>query len=172
MTVEMELVGVRVDMPSNTPVLLLREQEGDRRMLAIMIGGPEAQAIAFALDGVETRRPMTHDLITTLMDRLGAQLDRIEISALADDIFYADLILHTATDTHTVSARPSDAMAIAVRVGTRIFAAEAVLAEVGYIEVAEDDVDDDIDGVTLDPDDVVEEFRSFIDQVNPDDFAS
>ena len=93
MTVEMELVGVRVDMPSNTPVLLLREQEGERRLLAIMIGGPEAQAIAFALDGVETRRPMTHDLIATLIDELGAHIDRIVISALRDDIFYADLVL-------------------------------------------------------------------------------
>ncbi len=167
MTVEMELVGVRVDMPSNTPVLLLREQEGERRLLAIMIGGPEAQAIAFALDGVETRRPMTHDLITTIIDDLGAHIERIVISALRDDIFYADLVLRADEDTHVVSARPSDAMAIAVRVGTPVFAEEAVLAEVGYIE--ETEVDDDGD---VDADEVVEEFREFIDQVNPEDFAS
>ncbi len=169
MTVEMELVGVRVDMPSNTPVLLLREQEGERRLLAIMIGGPEAQAIAFALDGVETRRPMTHDLITTLVDELGGHIDRIVISALRDDIFYADVVLTAADDTHVVSARPSDAMAIAVRVGTPVYAEEAVLAEVGYVE------DDDADtgpGDDVDADEVVEEFREFIDQVNPEDFAS
>ncbi len=166
MTVEMELVGVRVDMPSNTPVLLLREQEGERRLLAIMIGGPEAQAIAFALDGVETRRPMTHDLITTLVDELGAHIERIVISALRDDIFYADLVLRADDDTHVVSARPSDAMAIAVRVGTPVYAEEAVLAEVGYVE---EEVDDDDD---VDADEVVEEFREFIDQVNPEDFAS
>ncbi len=168
MTVEMELVGVRVDMPSNTPVLLLREQEGDRRLLAIMIGGPEAQAIAFALDGVETRRPMTHDLITTLVDQLGAHIERIVISALRDDIFYADLVLRSDEDTHVVSARPSDAMAIAVRVGTPVYAEEAVLAEVGYIEEDEPDIDAD----DVDADEVVEEFREFIDQVNPEDFAS
>jgi len=167
MTVEMELVGVRVDMPSNTPVLLLREQEGERRLLAIMIGGPEAQAIAFALDGVETRRPMTHDLIATLIDELGAHIDRIVISALRDDIFYADLVLRADDDTHVVSARPSDAMAIAVRVGTPVYAEEAVLAEVGYVEEDDSEVDDDVD-----PDEVVEEFREFIDQVNPEDFAS
>ena len=167
MTVEMELVGVRVDMPSNTPVLLLREQDGDRRLLSIMIGGPEAQAIAFALDGVETRRPMTHDLITTLVNTLGAHLERVVISALRDDIFYADLVLRTDDQTHVVSARPSDAMAIAVRVGTPVYAEEAVLAEVGYVEVLEDDDDDE-----RDPDEVVEEFREFIDQVNPEDFAS
>ncbi|MDE0803242.1 MAG: bifunctional nuclease family protein [Acidimicrobiales bacterium] len=168
MTVEMELVGVRVDMPSNTPVLLLREQEGERRLLAIMIGGPEAQAIAFALDGVETRRPMTHDLIATLIDDLGAHIDRIVISALRDDIFYADLVLSAADDTHVVSARPSDAMAIAVRVGTPVYAEEAVLAEVGYVEEDEDDAPAE----DVDADEVVEEFREFIDQVNPEDFAS
>ncbi len=165
MTVEMELVGVRVDMPSNTPVLLLREQEGDRRLLSIMIGGPEAQAIAFALDGVETRRPMTHDLITMLIDELGARIDRIVISALRDDIFYADIVLESDDDTHVVSARPSDALAIAVRVGTPVYAEEAVLAEVGYVEVVEDDEERDAE-------EVVEEFREFIDQVNPEDFAS
>jgi uncharacterized protein len=165
MTSEMELVGVRVDMPSNTPVMLLRELEGDRRLLAIMIGGPEAQAIAFALDGVETRRPLTHDLITILLDELDAHLDRIVISALRDDVFYADLHLHLGDQDHVVSARPSDAMAIAVRVGTPVFADEAVLAEAGYLDVPdEDDEDDD--------EDVVEEFREFIDQVNPEDFAS
>lgn len=167
MTVELELVGVRVDMPSNTPVLLLREQEGDRRLLAIMIGGPEAQAIAFALDGVETRRPMTHDLITTLVDELGARIDRIVISALRDDIFYADIVLTAGDQTHVVSARPSDAMAIAVRVGTPLYAEEAVLEEVGYLDTPEDEEDE-----SRDADEVVEEFREFIDQVNPEDFAS
>ncbi len=166
MTVEMELVGVRVDMPSNTPVLLLREQEGDRRLLSIMIGGPEAQAIAFALDGVETRRPMTHDLITMLIDELGARIDRIVISALRDDIFYADIVLESDDETHVVSARPSDALAIAVRVGTPVYAEEAVLAEVGYVEVVDDE------GEERDAEEVVEEFREFIDQVNPEDFAS
>ncbi|HAS13079.1 MAG TPA: hypothetical protein DCS55_21605 [Acidimicrobiaceae bacterium] len=161
----MELVGVRVDMPSNTPVMLLRELEGDRRMLAIMIGGPEAQAIAFALDGVETRRPLTHDLITLLLDELDAHLDRIVISALRDDVYYADLHLQVGEQVHVVSARPSDAMAIAVRVGTPVFADEAVLAEAGYLDVPDDeDLEDD--------DEVVEEFREFIDQVNPEDFAS
>lgn len=165
MTSEMELVGVRVDMPSNTPVMLLRELEGDHRLLAIMIGGPEAQAIAFALDGVETRRPLTHDLIALLLDELDAQLDRIVISALRDDVFYADLHLHLGDEDHVVSARPSDAMAIAVRVGTPVFADEAVLAEAGYVDVPDDEDIEDAEGV-------VEEFREFIDQVNPEDFAS
>ncbi len=168
MTSEMELVGVRVDMPSNTPVMLLRELEGDRRLLAIMIGGPEAQAIAFALDGVETRRPLTHDLITLLLDELDANLDRIVISALRDDVYYADLHLHVDdADERVVSARPSDAMALAVRLGTPVFADEAVLAEAGYLDIPDDEDDDEED-----TEEVVEEFREFIDQVNPEDFAS
>lgn len=164
MTSEMELVGVRVDMPSNTPVMLLRELEGDRRLLAIMIGGPEAQAIAFALDGVETRRPLTHDLIALLLDELDAHLDRVVISALRDDVYYADLHLRVGTGDRVVSARPSDALAIAVRIGTPVFADEAVLAEAGYLDVPDEEIGDE--------DDVVEEFREFIDQVNPEDFAS
>ena len=170
MTVAMELVGVRVDMPSNTPVLLLREQDGERRVLAIMIGGPEAQAIAFALDGVETRRPMTHDLLITMIEELGAQVERITITALRDEVFYADLVLQAHGDTHIVSARPSDAMALAVRIGTPVFAEESVLAAVGYIEVEDDDDSDDDDAPSAD--EMVEEFREFIDQVNPEDFAS
>ena len=167
-TVEMELVGVRVDMPSNTPVMLLRELAGDRRQLAIMIGAPEAQAIAFALDGVETRRPLTHDLIPLLLDELGTRIDRIVISALRDQIYYADIVLDRSGDTHVVSARPSDAMAVAVRVGTPIFADEGVLAEAGFVDVDvdEDDVDEE------DEDEIVDEFKEFIDQVNPEDFAS
>lgn len=166
MTVEMELVGVRVDMPSNTPVMLLRELTDEQRLLAIMIGSPEAQAIAFALDGVETRRPLTHDLITLLLDELDTRIDRIVISALRDDIYYADIVLDRGGETHVVSARPSDAMAVAVRIGTRIYAEEAVLAEAGFVE--EPDVEDDPEA----DEDVVEEFKEFIEQVNPEDFAS
>ncbi len=167
MAAEMELVGVRVDMPSNTPVMVLRELEGERRLLAIMIGSPEAQAIAFALDGVETRRPLTHDLIALLLDELDTRVDRIVISALRDDIYYADIVLESGGGTHVVSARPSDAMAVAVRIGTPVYAEEAVLAEAGYVDVPEDD-DDSVE----DPDEVIDEFKEFIDQVNPEDFAS
>lgn len=167
MTVPMELIGVRVDVPSNTPVMVMREVEGDHRVLAIMIGGPEAQAIAFALDGVETRRPLTHDLITNLLDEMGAPLERIVISALRDDVYYADLVIKIGGVEHVVSARPSDAVAIAVRADTPIFASEEVLAEAGFVE--EPDVGLDDDEVAQH---VVEEFKEFIEHVNPEDFAS
>ncbi len=88
--VEMELVGVRVELPSNTPIVLLRELEGDERMLPIFIGGPEATAIALALDEVETPRPMTHDLLKTVLDDLGASLERIVVTALQEGTFFAE----------------------------------------------------------------------------------
>lgn len=165
MAVQMELVGVRVDVPSNNPIMVLREITGDGRLLAIMIGGPEAQAIAFALDGIETPRPLTHDLIASIIGELGARLDRVVISAMRDDIYYADLVLEIAGRTKLVSARPSDAIAVAVRMGTPVYTEEAVLADAGYLDVAIDDDEED-------EEDVVEEFKEFIEHVNPEDFAS
>src|SRR6185436_2199339 len=89
--VEMELVGVRVELPSNTPIVLLRETEGRQRVLPIFIGGPEATAIAFALDGVVTPRPMTHDLLKDVIEGLDARLERIVVTSLSAGTFYAEL---------------------------------------------------------------------------------
>lgn len=164
--IELELIGVRVEMPSNTPVVILREQTGERRQLSIFIGGPEATAIAFALEGVDTPRPLTHDLFCDVLDELGAQLERVVITDLRETTYFADLqIAGPAGDKH-VSARPSDAVALAVRVGCPIFAEEEVLEIAGYVE---DEVDESSDES---PEEVVEEFKQFIDQVSPDDFGS
>src|SRR4051795_12477235 len=89
----MEVVGVRVELPSNTPIVLLRELEGAHRMLPIFIGGPEATAIALALDEVATPRPMTHDLIKNMLDELGATFDRLDITSLSNGTFYAEMHL-------------------------------------------------------------------------------
>ncbi len=141
--VQLELLGVRVELPSNTPVMLLQELEGRRRKLSIFIGGPEAAAIAFALDGVDPPRPLTHDLACTLVSELGSSLERVVITELRDTTFYADLHLADPgagsgsgddpaggdADSRplVVSARPSDAVALAVRVGAPIFATEELL---------------------------------------------
>ena len=161
--VEMELIGVRVELPTNAPIVLLRETEGEHRTLPIFIGGPEATAIAFALEQVETPRPMTHDLMKDMLDGLGIRLDRIVVTELRESTFYAELHLATNGQTHVVSSRPSDAIALAVRTGTTIYADEGVLDEAGYApeEEAEEEQDE-----------VVEQFREFIDRVNPEDFAS
>ena len=161
--VKMELVGVRVELPTNAPIVLLREEGGAHRMLPIFIGGPEATAIAFALEQVETPRPMTHDLMKALLDEIGARVERVVVTELRDSTFYAEIHLHTNGRTHSVSSRPSDAIALAARAGTPIYAEESVLDEASYpaeTPAAEGD------------DEVVEQFREFIDSVNPEDFGA
>ncbi len=161
---EMELVGVRVEKPTNTPIALLREVEGSGRLLPIFIGGPEATAIAFAVEEVVTPRPMTHDLLQKVLEDLGASVERVEITELRDGTFYAELVLHAADGVHRISSRPSDAIALALRTGSPIFAADEVLDEAGYVEAQPEDEEED--------EEVVEQFKEFIDSVNPEDFAS
>lgn len=167
--VEMDLVGVRVELPSNTPIALLRERSGSRRVLPIFIGGPEATAIAFALEEVVTPRPMTHDLMRNLLDDLGVSIESVIVTELRDRTFYAEIELHASDGVHRVSSRPSDALALAIRVGTPIYAAEAVLDEAGFEAEAESE---DEEQEPQEEAKVVEEFREFIDNVTPDDFGS
>ncbi len=156
----MELVGIEMERPPNIPCLVLREADGAGRILPIFIGSPEATAIALALEEVETPRPMTHDLMKDVLDELGARIERVTVTELRDATFYAEIVLSSAGTVHSVSARPSDAVALAVRFGAPVFAEEGVLDEAGRVPD---------EGV---PDDVVEQFREFIAGVNPEDFAS
>lgn len=165
--VEMELVAVRIELPGNVPVVVLREVDGEHRLLPIFIGQPEATAIAFALDGVVTQRPMTHDLMRDLVGELGAVVERVLITHLEEGTFFAELHLQAGGRAVRVSSRPSDAMALALRVDCPIYATEDLLAEAGLPEEVEAEDDDEEPG-----EDVVEQFREFIDNVNPDDFAS
>ncbi|MGI9611893.1 MAG: bifunctional nuclease family protein [Acidimicrobiales bacterium] len=164
MTVEMELVGVRVQMPTSTPILLLREMTGRRRVVPIYIGGPEAHAIDLALSGTPTARPMTHDLLAEVIECLGAALERVVVTELRDGTFFSELFLRDGTGgVQTLSARPSDAVALAARTGSPIFAEEALIDEAG-IEESESDSDEG------DEEEMVEELRKFLDEVNPEDF--
>ena len=160
----MEVVAVRVELPGNSPIVVLRELDGDERLLPIFIGQPEATAIAFALDGVVTPRPMTHDLMIDVLADLGCTLESIEITAVESGTFYAELVLATGSGEHRVSSRPSDALALALRSDCPIFAAEAVLDIAGVIA---DEADDDSEEGG---EDVVEQFREFIANINPEDF--
>jgi bifunctional DNase/RNase len=162
--VEMHLNAVRVEIPSNNPVLLLQETSGAGRTLPIYIGPAEAQAIAFAQQGVETPRPMTHDLIKDLLTELGARVECIVITELRDRTFYAELRLLTGDRRHTVSARPSDAVALAVRVDSPIYAEEELLDAEGVV-LAEDDEE------SAEEDELVSEFRDFIEGIRPEDFG-
>ncbi len=159
----MELVGVRVELPSNTPIVLLREATGEHRVLPIFIGGPEATALAFALEQVATPRPMTHDLMRDLLGEVGARLDRIVVTELRDSTYFAEIRFTTNGQSHAVSSRPSDAINLAARAGVPIFVEESVLDEAGYPPEPEGEPE---------PEQVVEQFREFIDKVNPEDFAS
>lgn len=150
----MDVVGVRVEMPSNQPIVLLREVDGER-YLPIWIGATEATAIAFAQQGVVPARPLTHDLLRDVIGGLGHQLSAVRITELTDGVFFAVLVFDGGVE---VSARPSDAIALALRTGTPIHAAEDVLVEAGI-------------AVPDEQEDEVERFREFLDQISPDDFV-
>ncbi len=160
--IAMELVGVRLEVPANTPVMMLRETTDRRRILPILIGSPEAASIHYAIEGVEPPRPLTHDLLANVLAELGAELKSVVITELRDHTFYAELHLRNAAGDYVVSSRPSDAIALAVRVHCPIFAAEALLDEASF-EEAEPDANED--------DQIISEFEEFIAGVNPDDFA-
>ncbi|MCB0977273.1 MAG: bifunctional nuclease family protein [Acidimicrobiales bacterium] len=160
----MELVGVRVEMPNSSPIALLREVGGDHRVLPIFIGAPEATAIAFALEEVITPRPMTHDLFRTVLEDLGVSIERVTVTELRDGVFHAELELAARDGVHTISSRPSDALALAARTGSPIFATDHLLAEAGYVEPEDDEEVAEAE--------VVEQFKEFIDSVNPEDFGA
>ena len=158
----MDVVGVRVEMPSNQPVVILR-QTGTTRCLPIWIGSTEAAAIAFAQDGVVPDRPLTHDLIKDLLGAFGEELTEVHITHLEDNVFYASLQFASGAE---VSARPSDAIAIALRTGSPLLAEDRLLDEAGF------DWEEPTEDETPDSDDEVARFREFLDQVSPEDFGS
>lgn len=152
---ELDVVGVRVEMPSNQPIILLREV-GTGRHLPVWVGAVEATAIASVQQGQVPPRPLTHDLIKNLLDALGRRLEQVRITEVRNGVFHAELALDGGV---TVDSRTSDAIALALRTGAPIFGADEVLDEVG-IEVPEA------------ADDEVEKFREFLDGVSPEDFTS
>lgn len=158
-------------MPSNQPVVLLREV-GSSRYLPIWVGTVEATAIAFAQEGVTPPRPMTHDLIKDILDALDEQLTEVHITHLDEGVFFATLKFASG---HEVSARPSDAIAIALRTGSPVLAAPDLLDEAAIeIDDTESTSGSDPTGPTTDtdadPEQEVEKFREFLDHVTPEDF--
>lgn len=156
--IPVELVGVRIELPTNQPIVLLREV-GGQRFLPIWIGANEATAIAFALEGVQPQRPLTHDLLKLSIEALGSNVDRVVVTELRDGIYYADLVFVADGTEVTVSSRPSDAIALAARTGSPIYVFPGVLEEAG-VEIREEDEEED----------EIRRFRNFLDSVNPEDF--
>lgn len=159
---KLDVVGVRVEMPSSQPIVLLKESEG-KRFLPIWVGAVEATAIAFAQQGVEPPRPLTHDLLKEVITATGNSVSQVFLSKIKDGVFYAELIFANGVE---VSARPSDAIALALRTGSPIYGADALLDEAG-IEISERELNSEAGNEEGE----LERFREFLDQIDPEDFA-
>ncbi len=167
--VEVRLRAVRVDLQSNTPVLLLQETEGEGRTLPIFIGTPEATAIAYALQGVEMPRPMTHDLVKDLLDALDVEVERVLVTELRSSTYFAELHLRRGRDRAVVSSRPSDAVAVAVRTGSPLYVSDELMDAEGILLAMDSGEEDEQDA---NPDELVGQFREFLDSIRPEDFGS
>jgi hypothetical protein len=157
---EMVIYGVSFDMVGKQPIVLLKTADGNK-FLPIWIGHPEAAAILMKLQGASTPRPMTHDLVTDLLDKLEARVVRIAVTELRENTFYAVVTVAVDGSEIEIDSRPSDAIALAVRADAPIFADESVIEE-SAIEFEHEDVNEE---------EVVEEFKKFLDEVKPDDFS-
>ncbi len=157
--VRVELSGIRIQLPSQSPVMLLREADGTIHV-PIWIGPVEAASIASALEGVEPERPMTHDLLVDVLGALDAELVRVTITDVQQAVFFAELHIRNDRGESEVSCRPSDAIAIATRLGAPLFVSRKVMDQAG-IELHDESNEDEI-----------EQFKEFLDGLSPDDFAS
>jgi bifunctional DNase/RNase len=165
------VLGLAVDARMQPVVLLtpLDAGEGPRTLVPIWVGSQEAASISIAVSGQEPPRPLSHDLMHRLLEAVGATVDRVDVTRIEDGTFYAELSVTTTRGPLTLDCRPSDAIALASRVGAPLFVAEAVLEESGILEDETDteaaDSDDDED-----PEEKVAEFRRFLDDIDPEDF--
>ncbi|HEY5652632.1 MAG TPA: bifunctional nuclease family protein [Acidimicrobiia bacterium] len=159
--VPMTVTGVRVELPSNTPIVLLREQAGVR-FLPIWVGTVEAMSISSAMEGAEPPRPQTHDLMVSIIEALGAKAVRIVVTELRDSVFFAELVFEQNGEEIVVSSRPSDAIALSVRSGIPVFARQAVLDEAG-IEI-ETETEEEAS------EEEIERFRAMLEGITVDDF--
>jgi bifunctional DNase/RNase len=161
---EMHIYGVSFDLVGKQPIVLLKTAEGNR-FLPIWIGHSEAAAILMKLQSATTPRPMTHDLVTDMLDQLGAQVVRITVTELRENTFYAQITVQQDGSEIDVDSRPSDAIALAIRADAPIFAADDVIEE-SAIEFEGDDVNQE------DLEREVSKFKQFLDHVSPDEFAN
>lgn len=154
MTVE----GIRLDRLSNSPAMTLKEAEQPHRFIEIFIGSPEAASIHAALEGAEMPRPLTHDLFVLTLERLKVDIAHVVLTEVRNGTYFAELVVKTSTDEYSLSCRPSDAVAIAVRADCPVYASDDLLDEVG--EISDEDAEDAI----------LDEFKEFIDTIRPEDF--
>jgi bifunctional DNase/RNase len=160
----MHIYGVSFDLVGKQPIVLLKTADGNK-FLPIWIGHPEAAAILMRLQSQAPPRPMTHDLLSELLEQLEAQVVRITVTELRENTFYAQITVQQDGREIEVDSRPSDAIALAIRADAPIFAADSVIAE-SAIEFEGDDVDHEV----LEAE--VAKFKHFLDEVTPEDFAA
>ena len=158
---QMQIYGVSFDMVGKQPIVLLKTADGNK-FLPIWIGHPEAAAILMKLQGASTPRPMTHDLFTEMLSQLEARVIRIAVTELRENTFYALITVSVDGSEIEIDSRPSDAIALAVRAEAPIYAADSVIEE-SAIEFEHEDVNEE---------EVVEEFKKFLDEVKPEDFST
>ncbi|MET0932372.1 MAG: bifunctional nuclease family protein [Mycetocola sp.] len=163
--VQVHIVGVAVDSSAQHLILLkpLDEDDGTGRMLPIWIGPQEATSILIAVEGAHAPRPLSHDLMKTLLEAVGATVERVDVTKIEDGTFYAEISLRTEKGRLVLDSRPSDAIAIAARVDAPIWVNDDVLEEAGIADESEkaDPIDEEAR---------LDEFRKFLDDVDPEDF--
>jgi len=160
---EMQIYGVSFDLVGKQPIVLLKTAEGNK-FLPIWIGHPEAAAILMKLQSASTPRPMTHDLVTEMLEQLGAQVVRITVTELRENTFYAQITVQQDGSEVDIYSRPSDAIALAIRAEAPIYAADEVIEE-SAIEFEGDEINQE------DLEKEVSKFKQFLDHVSPDEFA-
>lgn len=158
--VEMHIYGVSFDIVGKQPIVLLKTADGNK-FLPIWIGHPEAAAILMKLQGASTPRPMTHDLVTAMLGELDAQVVRITVTELRENTFHASITIQQNGTEIEVDSRPSDAIALAVRAEAPIYAEDSVIEESAI----------EFEGEEVNEEEIVDEFRRFLDHVTPDEFA-
>jgi bifunctional DNase/RNase len=163
MWVEMKVRGLALDPLSNMPIIILRDEE-DKRSLPIWVGMFEANAIALELEKIATPRPMTHDLIKNILESLGAQVLKIVVTDLKENTFFASIHLQVGDSEITVDSRPSDAIALALRVAAPIFVEEEVVRKAKSVEVTKET---EVGGRPEDP----QKIKDWLDSIKPADFG-
>jgi uncharacterized protein len=157
----MSIYGINLDLFSSSPIVILKV-EGENRYLPIWIGQPEARSILMKLQNQEFSRPLTHDLAANLVSELGGSMERVTVTELRDSTFFATISVEIQGRTVEIDSRPSDAIALAVRSGAEIFAADDVIEEAAVVfeEAMEETPEDE----------VVDKFKDWMNQVSPEDF--
>ena len=172
MLIEVKVQSLGLDRSNNNPVVILQEEEGER-ILPIWIGPGEASAIAMQLADWSFSRPLTHDLLVSVLSGLGGALERVLITRVVDNTYFAELIILRNGDVVSVDARPSDSIAVALRLNARIYVEDALL-ERATVEIAEDEsvpLDYQGQGPSPGPEDAAQDLKEYLKKLNPEDFG-